>query len=77
MIVCVCVCVCVRVCVCVCLSVRLCYATNKTRSFSCTYKDGSTIFKTTRSELNSLNVIQIVDGKKKRVKIRKEIEERR
>ena len=58
---------------------RWCYATNEIRSFSCTYKDGSTILKVMRSELNSLNVIQIVDGKKnvKRVKIRNVIEERR
>lgn len=37
------------------------------------------MLKATPSELNSLNVIQIVDGKKnvKRVKIRKDIKERR
>jgi hypothetical protein len=69
----------VCVCVCVCVSVRFCYATNKICSFSCMYKDGSVILKVMRSELNSLNVIEIVDGKKnvKRVKIRNEIKERR
>ena len=72
-------CVCVCVCVCVCDTMLLCYATNKIRNSSCTYKNGSTIIKVMRSELNSLNVIKVVVRKKnvKRVKIRNEIKDRR
>jgi hypothetical protein len=61
----------------VCVTMRLCFATNKIRSFSFTYKDDSTILKVMRNELNSRNVIEFVVWKNvKRVKIGKEIKGR-